>query len=217
MSQAGASFRSRTLARVPQDLRQTRGVGKRHQQSRPRFDAPGPSSSIAQGLARQHAEESLQNQRQTGQNPHVVLRFGRSLSPFRKRHGAGFVRGAGRRVVYRRDSGRAYRRTSVRPRVVGKRHHPRRPRFDAPGPSGSIAAGLPRQRAEEGLQNQRQRGQTPHLDLQFERSLSPFWMAPVLESFLSQAGASFRSGTLARGSCVPDSTRRAPGGRLHQV
>jgi hypothetical protein len=34
------------------------------------------------------------------------------------------------------------------------------------------------------------------LTIHFGRLLSPFWMASVLESFMSQAGASFSGGTL---------------------
>ncbi len=51
--------------------------------------------SIEAGLARQHAEESLQNQRQRGQNPHLS-HFARS--PIWKSHGAGFVLLTGRRI-----------------------------------------------------------------------------------------------------------------------
>ncbi len=41
--------------------------------------------------------------------------------------------------------------------------------------------------------NQRQTGQTLHFGLHFPKPCSPFWIAPVLDSFVAQAGASFRS------------------------
>jgi hypothetical protein len=45
-------------------------------------DAPSHRRSIAAGLARQHAEERLRNQRQKGQTPNLVLHFQTSRSPF---------------------------------------------------------------------------------------------------------------------------------------
>ncbi len=74
-SQAGASFRSRTLAG------RSRGYGaQKNRVARPprsllKNDAPCSSGSIAQGLPRQHAEESLQNPLQRGQTPHLDLHF----------------------------------------------------------------------------------------------------------------------------------------------
>ncbi len=47
-------------------LRQTRVVGKRHQQSRPQNNAPSHRRSIPPGLARQHAEERRQTPIQSG-------------------------------------------------------------------------------------------------------------------------------------------------------
>jgi hypothetical protein len=86
-------------------LRQTRVVGKLHQQSRPRFDAQRPSGFIAQGLHSQPAEERLQNPLQKGQTPHLELHFSEALLALWKSHGAGFVRVPGRRVFSVANSG----------------------------------------------------------------------------------------------------------------
>jgi hypothetical protein len=106
-------------------------------------------------------------------------------------------------------------------------HQQKRPRIDAPSHRRSIPPGLRSQHAEERLRNQRQRGQNPHLDPQFARSPSPFGKATVLDSLSSPAGASFSWRTLgcdlgrhtrvARHRVAGKTTRRATGGRLHQV
>jgi hypothetical protein len=76
--------------------------------------------------------------------------------------------------------------------------------------------GLRCQHAEERRRNQRQTGQTPHLDLQFAKPCSPLGRATVtvLDSFVhvpvSQAGASLRSRTLAGKYRYPGYGRKTP-------
>ncbi len=160
-----------------------------------------------------------------------------------KSHGARFILLTGRRFFSWRTlgcelgrktrvvgRGLSARESWAQTRVVDKRHQPSRPQNDAPSHRRSIAAGLARQHAEARLQNSRQRGQTPHLDLHFRKPCSPFGNATVLDSFVSQGGASFWSRTLGarilrhtrvvgkrHQQSAAITTRWATGNRLQQV